>query len=222
MTEAEWMACEGEDTEDMQALLKSKGSDRKLRLFAVACCRRIEHLCSDRRSQWAIDVAELDADGEVAASHVSEVWRAAERVVDELLDLPEDQLADTTYYAALATLWCVMPFTPNWNASAVCSHAAFYAQRTADLITERKIQAKLLCDVLGPDFAVQGDPRWQTETVVALATGIYAERAFDRLPILADALEEAGCDHADILAHCRGNGPHVRGCWVVDLLLGMS
>jgi hypothetical protein len=55
---------------------------------------------------------------------------------------------------------------------------------------------------------------------VSLATGIYDERAFDRLPILADALEEAGCDNADVLAHCRGDGPHARGCWVVDGVLG--
>jgi hypothetical protein len=53
-----------------------------------------------------------------------------------------------------------------------------------------------------------------------LADAIYAERAFDRLPILADALEDAGCDSADPLAHCRGDGPHVRGCWVVDFVLG--
>lgn len=63
------------------------------------------------------------------------------------------------------------------------------------------------------------NPNWQTETVLSLASGISAESAFDRMPILADALEEAGCDHADILTHCRGDGPHVRGCWVVDLLL---
>ena len=64
------------------------------------------------------------------------------------------------------------------------------------------------------------DPSWLTSTVIALAEGIYSDRAFDRLPILADALEDAGCDHADILAHCRGDGPHARGCWVVDLILG--
>jgi hypothetical protein len=64
------------------------------------------------------------------------------------------------------------------------------------------------------------DPRWRTETAVALAAGIYAERAFDRLPILADALEEAGCDRPDVLAHCRGPDPHARGCWVVDGVLG--
>ena len=53
-----------------------------------------------------------------------------------------------------------------------------------------------------------------------LAQAIYEERRFGDLPVLADALEEAGCTDADILSHCRGPGPHVRGCWVVDLLLG--
>jgi hypothetical protein len=76
-------------------------------------------------------------------------------------------------------------------------------------------------DIFGNPFRpVTFDSRWQTETVVVLATGIYTDCAFDRMPILADALEEAGCDNADILNHCRGEGPHVRGCWVVDMVLG--
>ncbi|HJZ55412.1 MAG TPA: hypothetical protein VKE74_10660, partial [Gemmataceae bacterium] len=64
------------------------------------------------------------------------------------------------------------------------------------------------------------DPSWLASTVVTLAGGIDADRAFDRLPILADALQDAGCDNTDILNHCLGPGPHVRGCWVVDLMLG--
>jgi hypothetical protein len=63
---------------------------------------------------------------------------------------------------------------------------------------------------------------WNQNTIPKLAQAIYDERAFDRLPILADALEDAGCHDADILGHCRQPGPHVRGCWAVDLLLGKS
>jgi hypothetical protein len=63
-------------------------------------------------------------------------------------------------------------------------------------------------------------PEWITPTVLALANGIYADRAFDRMPILADGLEESGCDNKDILLHCRQPGEHVRGCWVIDLLTG--
>ena len=86
-----------------------------------------------------------------------------------------------------------------------------------------KVMAGFLRDILGnPLRPVAVDASWLTSTVVALAEGIYADRAFDRLPILADALMDAGCDHAEVLEHCRGDGPHVRGCWVVDLLLGKS
>ena len=60
------------------------------------------------------------------------------------------------------------------------------------------------------------DPSWRTEVVVALARGVYSDRAFDRMPILAGALEDAGCSDPDILTHCRRPGPHVKGCWVVD------
>jgi hypothetical protein len=63
---------------------------------------------------------------------------------------------------------------------------------------------------------------WLTSTVVSLASAVYEDRAYERLPILADALEEAGCRDAAILEHCRGLGPHVRGCWVIDLLLGKT
>jgi hypothetical protein len=61
---------------------------------------------------------------------------------------------------------------------------------------------------------------WRDGTISKLAQAIYDERAFDRLPILADALVDAGCTDEAILGHCRGPGPHIRGCWVVDLLLG--
>ncbi|MBN9522996.1 hypothetical protein J0H58_31535 [bacterium] len=88
---------------------------------------------------------------------------------------------------------------------------------------EQAAQAALLRDILGNPFRpVAFDPTWRTEAVVALARGVYDDRAFDRLPVLADALEDAGCADADVLTHCRGDGPHVRGCWVVDLILGKT
>ncbi|MBY0459710.1 MAG: hypothetical protein K2V38_20515 [Gemmataceae bacterium] len=79
-------------------------------------------------------------------------------------------------------------------------------------------------DIFGNPFRpVALDPAWLTSDVLALARGIYDERAFDRMPILADALQDAGCNHDDILAHCRdANQVHVRGCWVIDLVLGKS
>jgi hypothetical protein len=81
--------------------------------------------------------------------------------------------------------------------------------------------ALLIRDIFGNPFRpVKVAPAWRTSTGVELAQAIYDERAFDRLPILADALEDAGCTNADVLEHCRQTGIHARGCWVVDLLLG--
>ena len=86
---------------------------------------------------------------------------------------------------------------------------------------ERHYQCVLSREIIGNPFRpVTCDGSWLNSTVVALAQAIYTHRAFDRMPILADALEDAGCTNADILSHCRGPGPHVLGCWVVDLLLG--
>jgi hypothetical protein len=86
---------------------------------------------------------------------------------------------------------------------------------------ELATQADFLRCIFGNPFRpVAADPGWLTSTVVELAQGIYADRSFDRLPILADALQDAGCDNPDVLDHCRGPGPHARGCWVVDLVLG--
>jgi hypothetical protein len=99
---------------------------------------------------------------------------------------------------------------------------------------EQAVQAALLRDLHGNPFRPLPPKRgrkkwermwrsllaWNDGTVVKLVQAIYDERAFDRLPILADALEESGCSDAEILSHCRGAGPHVRGCWLVDLILG--
>ncbi|MCE9568122.1 MAG: hypothetical protein K8U57_39470 [Planctomycetes bacterium] len=88
---------------------------------------------------------------------------------------------------------------------------------------EAAAQAALCRDIFGNPFRpVVADPAWLTTTVVALATGIYTDRAFDRMPILADALQDAGCDTPAVLNHCRADNIHVRGCWVVDLILGKS
>jgi hypothetical protein len=86
------------------------------------------------------------------------------------------------------------------------------------------VLAHLVRDVFGNpsrQILIGADvPRWNDSTPQKIAQAIYDERAFDRMPILADALEDAGCDNADILRHCREPGEHVRGCWVVDLILG--
>jgi hypothetical protein len=101
---------------------------------------------------------------------------------------------------------------------------------------EDRLQSQHLRDIMGNPFRplppkrgkrqweekLRGWRTWHSGTIPKLAQAIYQDRAFDQMPILADALEEAGCDNADILAHLRGPGPHMRGCWILDLLLGKS
>jgi hypothetical protein len=84
-------------------------------------------------------------------------------------------------------------------------------------------QANLARDIfINPFRPVTFAPEWRSEAAVGIAAKMYDSRDFGNMPILADALQDAGCDHADILSHCRGDGPHVRGCWVVDLVLGKA
>ena len=83
------------------------------------------------------------------------------------------------------------------------------------------VETDYVRDVFGNPFRRSTfDPDWRTDTAVLLARQMYESRDFSAMPILADALQDAGCDNPDVLNHCRGGGPHVRGCWVVDLVLG--
>jgi hypothetical protein len=88
----------------------------------------------------------------------------------------------------------------------------------------RSQEAVLLHDIIGDPFrpvTIRPDwLAWDDGRVLSLARTIYDQRTFDLLPVLADALEDAGCDNAEVLGHCRRDGEHMRGCWVVDLLLG--
>jgi len=114
---------------------------------------------------------------------------------------------------------------PAWRAVAA-DRVAFVAAQNEGAAAERARQCDVLRDLIGNPFPPAAvDPHWlvwNDRTVPRLARALYDEKDFDNLPILADALEDAGCDDADILRHCREPGEHVRGCWVVDLLLGKS
>jgi hypothetical protein len=86
-----------------------------------------------------------------------------------------------------------------------------------------EVWCRFIRDVFGSPFRpIAFDPRWRTADTVGLACGIYEDRAFDRLPLLSDALQDTGCADERVLGHCRSEGPHVRGCHVVDLVLGKN
>ncbi len=97
------------------------------------------------------------------------------------------------------------------------------ASYDARVDTELAAHVALLRDLFGrPTDLISLDRDWLTSVVMGLARGIYDDRALDRLPILADALQDTGCVDERVLAHCRGPGPHTRGCWVVDSILGLG
>jgi hypothetical protein len=205
MTEAEWLACKDPDV--MLALLRGRASDRKLRLFAVAYWRLL-----DQRRHEVVSIAQARGSGlpiRSPSAHEREFDEAMETLADgELPPFPLFPGADED------------PFVlANCALEAGCHGKWMWKQGS---ITHYEVEAALLREVFGPlPFRpVTSASAWQTSTVTALAQAIYDDRAFDRLPILADALEDAGCTNQDILNHCRQPGEHVRGCWAVDLLLG--
>ena len=105
-----------------------------------------------------------------------------------------------------------------------CAPAAWSGDMDAyrhELEEAERRQRLIILDIFGNPFRPpEPDPRWLTGNVVDLARAIYAEKAFERMPILADALMDAGCNDEQLLEHCRSAGPHVRGCWALDLTLG--
>ena len=108
-------------------------------------------------------------------------------------------------------------------ADIVASGTRHVASGSGVPVLSEEQQVALFRDIFGNPFRPAAfDPAWRTSTAVALAQQMYDSRDFGLMPILGDALQDAGCDSADILDHCRGDGPHVRGCWVVDLVLGKT
>jgi len=224
MTEEEWATSETPG-EMISFLRGSEGRqrlpDRVSRLLGVAFCRRVWDLITDSRSRRAVDVAERYADGKASQSELDAGYDEAFDVEEELAELVEPR---TGFFEAIgrAANAAAEAAHPNELAEGIAQEA-LEALEAAGIRGEHQAQAALVRCIMGNPFRpVALDPSWRTSTVVALAEGIYADRAFDRLPILADALQDAGCANEDVLAHCRSAGPHARGCWVVDLILGRS
>jgi hypothetical protein len=226
MTEDEWLTCE--DPRRMLWHIESAASDRKMRLFGCACSRRVWHQFQDERLDRVLFGIEQFADGMIDGDALLQLHELAWQIErDDSTPGPMSCLARELAGASRVKLPSDYPDLPSHldrgeaAAAAMGPVAKDFNEFQRQRAVERKQQTVLLRCIFGNPFRpVAFSPAWRSETVVALASAIYAERAFDRLPILADALEEAGCDHPDVLSHCRGPGPHVRGCWVVDGVLG--
>jgi hypothetical protein len=214
---------------------------RRLRLFACSCCRRIDHLLPPE-GRTAVEVAERFADGRAGKAELREIYaaavRAQARAWQEAEALRRARAAADTTPLALATHRACLASAMLVSTRSISQVARMVAQYAAEALgeactggpapapaAEKRHQADLLRDLFGNPFRLPPviDPswrRWNDGTIPRLAGAIDEERAFDRLPVLADALEEAGCADADLLGHLRGPGPHARGCWALDRVLG--
>jgi hypothetical protein len=247
MNAQEWQACA--DPQLMLEFLGAKVSDRKLRLFAVACCRRVAHWQPNANCRHAVDVVERFADAQahreeleiaaaVAASDCSAIYwgegqgtaRCASAAAAAAAWLPTEKRA---WHGATETaLWVQSAAMHGYGRDAAqlllgkgkFTGASLKAIDQLVQSIERGQQTLLLKDIVGCPFGHRPtiDAEWLTwtaGTIGELAQAIYSQRAFDRMAVLADALEEAGCTNAEVLDHCRAPQCHVRGCWVIDALL---
>jgi hypothetical protein len=223
MAEQEWL--DSSDPARLLELVRSTIHARKLRLFAVACCRRIYHILTDPRSRELVDLAEQIADDGSARDRAGPIVDRAREVAYKAFGPLTGMMEELEGLMINDQAACVVVFFLIWRMENEAFRNTFAVMRyTASRFPgdgETQQQCILLRCVVGNYFLpVTIDPTWLTPTVQSLAESIYTDRAFDRLPILADALEEAGCHQPDILNHCRQPGDHVRGCWALDLVLG--
>jgi hypothetical protein len=211
MTEAEWLECT--DPQKMLEFLRDKVSDRRLRLTACAGFRKMMHLLPFRDLRNVISVEEQYADGAIGKQDANDARIKAHTA---MLQVP---------YKPPKTM------TARWLAETLVHMASSGWMIATNQAEVTAYDLQLIYDIFSNPFrSVIVDPRWLTwdgSTIPKLAQEIYDERKMPegtldntRLAVLADALEEAGCTNADILDHCRKSSTHVRGCWVVDLLLG--
>jgi hypothetical protein len=220
MREAEWRACT--NPQWMLAFLRGKVSNRKLRLFACGCCRVLfsDFFIFDSGIEGAIETAEWYAEGLVGEDVRQDAEQAARTV------------EFGTSYDTLVNQALVATVSETLSAADVWAYLTRYSQEYAHddyrILSPDKLAlcgCRVLRDIFGPlpfrPVIVETSwATWNDGTIPKLAQAIHDDRAFDRLSILADALEEVGCSNPDILDHCRKPGDHGWGCWVIDVLLG--
>jgi hypothetical protein len=234
MTEEEWLTARYSDP--LLQFIEPKVTDRKLHYFDIACARRIAALLPDPASLHGIEVIERCVEGlcswKEAAPLSWDVEGAAFSV--EHGQAPYQEAAEQLPYDLISELVADPEYETRTPRDVLIAAAYFIDRIFGSVPQERRFRnwppssrgslfqpVFLVHELFGNPFRTATfDREWRTSTAVLLAEQMYDSRDFSAMSILADALQDAGCDNADILDHCRGPGPHVRGCWVVDLVLG--
>jgi hypothetical protein len=195
-------------------LREERDRPRKALLALCALCRVTWDAIELDENRQALEASEDYADGSISQDHLIAVWR------------------DTRFEPVVHCEWVCAAAGPadglaNWSPLDERDRAALEEFHSAHTTAVRSRwwsqELRYAMDVLGFAFTASSlRPEWRTEAVVGLSRQMYNSRDYSPMTVLADALEDAGCDDLDIIAHCRDPGPHVRGCWVLDLVLGLE
>jgi hypothetical protein len=245
MNESEYLASSIVDGL-IRHLMTTQQPERKARLFAIHCISEIQDLIEDRRSldayRYIYEKYELKSlrrsqgfrSARELANAASEEANQIHRVMGQDRNCPPDQwsIFERRKYVtdAIIFLFNIEKYYGMNSALIIamsCERALQYDSYSRSKPPDWKgeplrsnRQLEFLRDIFGNPFRpVAFDPAWRTSDSTGIAKKMYADRNFSAMPVLADALEEAGCDSVHILLHCRTPGTHVRGCWVVDLVL---
>jgi hypothetical protein len=219
MTEEQWHS-----TTDLQAMLeflKEQARPRKFRLFACACLRQLHDRTDDLHFRRTVALAERYVEGDCDRESFRTAFRRAwpngwERARIGALTAIDPLERDLYHWRCLELANEVVDLLSRGV------RKGWYSAPTDRKSKPSRIdQVALLREVFGDPFrpAVFA-PQWRTGDVVTLAESIAREGTFEDLPVLADALEEAGCSETEVLTHLRRGGRHVLGCWALDLVRG--
>ena len=235
MTESGWLR--DDNAWEMLEFIRSSCGERKARLFSVWCCRHVWHLLTDSPSRLAVDVAERYADRLATQIDLKQTKRQAELVVETI---ERERESEFDLYLEGYSNWGGPERRRRLDAARAAANVARKGdaltvaqqiwslvqsalENDSDVKSFRQNASDALRDIVGNPFrepCIESHSlRWHNCTVSKLALTIYEEQRFDLLPILSDALQEAGCTDRELLEHCFSKKPHVHGCWLIDLLL---
>jgi hypothetical protein len=226
MTEEEWLAC-AEPTVMIEHLRWDVGmSARKLRLYACACCRHLMSSSPDQTCEKAVVYGEKIADGLIGDAERTRIEAELRKVRMTYGDgLASSNYASEMAYIAVSRAHPFVLLTSTIAREATrLSAQENMPEETIVLGQLHRLQPAFLREIFGNPYRRRTiDPSLLTSTVIAIAQQIYESRDFSAMPILADALQDAGCDCDGIFTHLRDpNATHVRGCWALDLVLGKT
>lgn len=235
MTETDWLTCTTRPADMLRHVVRVAAPARKFQLLGCACCRLVWEYVPTAGTT-SVSVLERYLDGSADAQALATV---RDELSNAYRDATADGVPDTLEVAALFVAYSVVLVDScqgcmGW-VQTIVSRAALAGEKQTALTHVRRQICDLFREIIGNPFRpwmavpdhyggglIQPDGKTVqlTDAARRLAEGIRADQAFDRLPILADALEEAGVTDAELLAHCRREGGHVRGCWALDVVLG--